>query len=124
MAKKKANGESKPAQASLAGMEDRALEELEAKAEEYASIRDDRMELTQKEVELNDELLDLMKKHKKAEYHHGDVHCWIKAKDERVKVKIGELTPKQRKKESSEVSGVAQAQEKGKENGAVSEEQA
>lgn len=109
MAEAKANGAAKPKQPSLKGMEDRALEELEAKAEEYADVRDNRMRLTTQEVELNDELLALMKKHKKAEYHHGDVHCWIKATDERVKVKIGEITPKQRKKESGEVSATAKA---------------
>jgi hypothetical protein len=102
---KKANG--KPKQATLKGMEDRALAALEAKAEEYAEVRDERMGLTAKESELNDELLALMKKYKKAEYHHGEVHCWVKATDEKVKVKIGEITPKQKKKESAEVSTAA-----------------
>lgn len=96
-----------PKQGTLSGMEDRALIALETKAEEYAEVRDERMELTEKESELNAELLALMKKHKKAEYHHGEVHCWLKATDERVKVKIGEITPRQKRKESAEVSTTA-----------------
>jgi len=107
--KAKTNSKPKPKQGSLPGLEDRALAELEALAEQYAEIRDDRMALNEKEVELNDELLALMKKHKKTEYHHGDVHCWIKATDERVRVKIGELTPKQKVKESKDA--VKQAEE-------------
>ena len=112
--KKKAPKKAKrtPRQGTLKGMEDRALQELEALAEEYAEIRDNRMELNEREVDLNDQLLALMKKHKKSEYHHGEVHCWIKATDEKVKVKIGELTPKQKKKETAEVpAGAAPAAE-------------
>jgi hypothetical protein len=104
-AEKKSNN--KPKQGTLAGMEDRALSALEAKAEEYAEVRDERMGLTEREGELNDELLALMKKHKKAEYHHGEVHCWVKATDEKVKVKIGEITTKQKRAESAGVSTVA-----------------
>jgi hypothetical protein len=89
-------------QASLPGMEDRAIAELEKLAEHYANIRDKRMVLTKQEVELNDDLLALMKKHDKTEYHHQDVHCWIKAKDERVKVKIGEIEIKQSKSKNGE----------------------
>ena len=113
MAKKQASTKGKtakkasPRQKALPGMEDRALAALEAKAEEYADIRDERMQLTEQESELNDELLALMKKHKKAEYHHGEVHCWVKATDEKVKVKIGEITPKQKKAESADVSTAA-----------------
>jgi hypothetical protein len=83
-----------PKQSALPGMEDRSLEELESKAEEYAETRDERMKLTTAEGELNDELLALMKKHKKVEYHHGDVHCWVQSIDEKVKVKIGDLPAK------------------------------
>jgi glutamyl/glutaminyl-tRNA synthetase len=115
MAKKKAspkNGVEKkakkgPKQGTLTGMEDRALSELESKAEEYAEVRDERMQLTEREGELNDDLLALMKKHKKAEYHHGEVHCWVKATDEKVKVKIGEITTKQKRAESAGVSTTA-----------------
>jgi hypothetical protein len=98
-AEKKSKG---PRQKPLPGMEDRALQELEAKAEEYAEVRDERMSLTEQESELNAELLLLMKKYKKSEYHHGDVHCWVKYTEEKVKVKIGELKPEQKTKPATE----------------------
>jgi hypothetical protein len=94
---KKANGKAEPPekrQGDLPGMEDRAIAALEALAEQYVDIRDKRMRLNEREVELNEELLALMKKHGKTEYHHDEVHCWIKATDEKVKVKLGELPAK------------------------------
>jgi len=39
-----------------------------------------------------------MKKHRKVEYHHGDVHAWREVTEEKVKVKIGELNPAKQKK--------------------------
>jgi len=78
----------------LPGMEDAGIVELEKLAEEYAEVRDERMALSKREGEMQDDLLALMKKHNKTEYHHEEVHCWIKAKEERVKVRIGELPEK------------------------------
>lgn len=81
----------KPRTPRLPGMEDAGIAELEKLAEKYADVRDQRMVLTKREAEMNADLLALMKKHGKTEYHHDEVHCWIKAKDERVKVKLGEI---------------------------------
>lgn len=81
----------KPRTPRLPGMEDSGIQELESLAEQYADVRDQRMVLTKREAEMNADLLALMKKHGKTEYHHDEVHCWIKAKDERVKVKLGEI---------------------------------
>lgn len=81
----------KPRTPRLPGMEDSGIKELEKLAEEYADVRDHRMQLSKREVELQELLLGVMKKFQKTEYHHDEVHCWIKAKDERVKVKIGEM---------------------------------
>lgn len=86
----------------LPGMEESGIKELEKTAEDYADVRDNRMQLTKQEKELNQTLLALMKKHGKAEYHHDDVHCWIKAKEERVKVKIGEIEDEEGGEEESE----------------------
>src|ERR1035438_315750 len=85
-------------------MEDAAISELEAMAEDYAEVRDKRISLSKREGDMQDDLLRLLKKHKKVEYHHLDVHIWIVAVDEKVKVKIGELKPKktERKIEKSE----------------------
>lgn len=78
----------KPRQARLPQMEDPAIEELEDKAEEYADIRDQRMELTPIESKLNDELLTLMKKHGKTTYKHAGIDCKIVVESEKVRVKI------------------------------------
>ena len=110
MAKKKAVARAKhatlkkPKQSRLPGMEDAAIQELEAMAEEYAEVRDERIGLSKREGDMQDDLLALLKKHKKTEYHHLDVHIWLVAVDEKVKVKIGELKPakKERKIEKSE----------------------
>ena len=94
----------KPKQNRLPGMEDSSIEELESMAEHYANIRDKRIALSKNEGELQDDLLTLLKKHKKVEYHHLDVHIWLVAVDEKVRVKIGELPvkKKERKIEKSE----------------------
>ena len=103
-AKAKEAAPKKPKQSRLPGMEDAAIEELESLAEHYANIRDKRIALSKNEGELQDELAALLKKYKKTEYHHLDVHIWIVAVDEKVKVKIGELPvkKKERKVEKSE----------------------
>ena len=88
----------KPKQSRLPGMQDSAIEELESLAEHYATIRDKRIALSKNEGELQDDLLTLLRKHKKTEYHHLDVHIWIVAVDEKVKVKIGELAPKRKER--------------------------
>lgn len=84
----------KPKQQDLPGMEDRALKPLENLAEQYADVRDQRMELTRQETQMSSDLLAMMKKYEKLEYHHGEVHIWVKTIEEKVKVKIGEIPAK------------------------------
>jgi hypothetical protein len=72
----------------LPGMEDPAIEELEDCAREYANTRDDRMLLLGKEVELKEDLLNLMKKHKKTVYLHDGVEIKIVHEKEAIKVKV------------------------------------
>jgi hypothetical protein len=81
----------KPRQARLPEMEDPAIEELEAKAEQYASIRDQRIALNAQEKPLKDGLLDLMKKNKKTHYHRDGVSIDIVTEKETVRVKIKKL---------------------------------
>jgi len=92
--KKVVQVKSKPKQQDLPGMEDRALKPLENLAEQYADVRDQWMELTRQEVQMSADLLALMHKYEKTEYHHGEVHIWVKVTDEKVKVKIGEIPAK------------------------------
>jgi hypothetical protein len=78
----------KPRQPRLPEMEDPAIEELESAAEEYASVRDRRMALTEDEVAVKEELLDLMHRHNKTKYFHNGVEIRVVPSDETVKVKI------------------------------------
>ena len=77
----------KPKQTSLAGMEDRAISEIEIAAEEYVEIRDERMEMTKKEVEARSVVAETMRKHKKSQYHRNGLTITISSGDEKVKVK-------------------------------------
>jgi hypothetical protein len=72
----------------LPQMEDPEIEELEAAAEEYASIRDQRIALTPQEHQLKETLLGLMKKHKKTNYLHDGYDIKIVSEKETVRVKI------------------------------------
>lgn len=78
----------KPRQARLPTMEDRAIEELEDSAENYADVRDQRMELTREESRLKDELLGLMKKHKKTSYVHDGFDIKVIVESEKLRVRI------------------------------------
>lgn len=78
----------KPRQARLPQMEDAQIEELEAAAEQYASIRDERIALNQDEHKLKEELLTMMKKNNKERYHRDGVEIRLVHESETVKVKI------------------------------------
>jgi hypothetical protein len=82
------NAKKQPKQARLKGMEDPKIAELEVAAEEYADVRDRRMELTKEEVSTQGELLRLMKKHGKTTYHHEGYDLKIVAEKEKVRVRI------------------------------------
>lgn len=78
----------KPRQARLPQMEDPEIEELESKAEEYADIRDQRMELTPVETRLKNELLGLMEKHNKTSYVHDGFDIKVIVESKKVKVRV------------------------------------
>jgi len=78
----------KPRQARLPEMEDAAIEALEVLAESYASIRDQRQELTTEEVRLKNELLDAMHKENKTSYVHSGVEIRVIVEKEKVRVRI------------------------------------
>lgn len=75
-------------QKALPGMEDRSIKELGEKCREYAKVRDKRQDLTRREVELQADLLGLVKKHKLKNYDYDGVHATLVAEVEKVKVKI------------------------------------
>lgn len=72
----------------LPGLEDPKIEALEAKALDYAEVRDQRMALSSQEIELKKDLLDLMKAQKKEHYKRGTIEINIVHESENIKVKV------------------------------------
>ena len=75
-------------QQQLPEMEDNKIAVLEDHALSYAEVRDERMGLSKREVELKGKLLDLMKVQKKEHYHRGNIKIDIVHEKENVKVKV------------------------------------
>lgn len=78
-------------EAALPGMEDHVIQPLEQGAQQYADLRDTRIELDKEESELKTALLKLMKQHGKTIYRHGGVTIRVIAGEEDVKVKVAPL---------------------------------
>lgn len=95
----------------LPGMEDAGIKELESIAEQLADVRSERIRLSKEEGTLQDDLLAVMKKHRKIEYHHEDVHVWVTASEVKVKVTIGEVTPTKEKKMKEETASIKELEE-------------
>ncbi len=77
-----------PKQKRLPGMEDAEIQELEALAEEYDDIKNQRVALSAKEVPLKKKLLDIMKANNKTKYTRDGVEVELVVEEETVKVKI------------------------------------
>jgi hypothetical protein len=77
-----------PRQQPLPEMGDAKIEVLEDKALEYAEVRDSRIGLSSREVELKGQLLDLMKAQKREHYHRGAIKIDIVHEKENIKVKV------------------------------------
>lgn len=65
-----------------------AIPELEELGHEYAGVRDERMELTRREVELKERLLEAMKRNDLSAYRYQDIEMEIVPGKEKVKVKV------------------------------------
>ena len=78
----------KSKQARLPQMDDPVIEEIEAAAEKYVDIRDQRMALTDQEVDRKGLLLTLMKRHDKTHYKRNGVEVSVVVEKEKVKVKV------------------------------------
>jgi|SRR5215831_2442290 len=78
----------KPKAQSLPGMEDHAIKSLDELAESYAALRDERMELTQREHDLKTTLMKTMKKLGRTHYKHGDHEITIVPGEDDCKVRI------------------------------------
>ena len=69
-------------------MDDPKIEELEGLAEDYAEVRDERMELSTRESNLTKDLLSAMKRLKRESYVHEGISIKIIHEKENVKVRI------------------------------------
>ena len=78
----------KAKQEDLPGMENRQIPDLDEAAREYAEGRDERMEMTRKEVELKTNLIEMMHKHKKKTYIYDGIEIELVPEGEKVKVKV------------------------------------
>lgn len=81
----------KPRQPDLPGMEGRGIRELEDKANELDDAQTQKKEYSSLCTLRNDELVSLMKKHGKTEYHHKTVHIVLPDQKQKAKVTIGEI---------------------------------
>ena len=85
---KKSSGKKRAKQADLPGMEQREIRALQDAAHEYAEVRDERQELTKREVALKTKLLSVMKENKLEKYRYQDVEIRVVHEEETIKVRI------------------------------------
>lgn len=77
-------------QARLPGMEDSAIEEIEAAAHAYKSTMNRRLSVLRQEVDQGNTLLALMKKHGKKTYRRDGLLVTTVETKEKVRVKVGD----------------------------------
>lgn len=92
-AKKKQNKAAAPAkkgprQASLPGLEDRAIRALNEAALDYDEVKKERMGLTEREVEAKELVRELMHKSKRTHYRYKNITIDLVPEGENVKVKV------------------------------------
>jgi hypothetical protein len=79
---------SKEAPPRLPTMEDSAIHELNQAALDYDEGRDERMEMTKREVELKTKLIALMHRHNRKTYVYEDIEIELIPEGEKVKVRV------------------------------------
>ena len=89
----------KPRQARLPGTAN-SIKELDELGLEYAAIRDERMALTKKEVDLKGRVHQAMRDHKITTYKYGEIEIEIVPGEEDVKVHVKK--PKEQRPEGAE----------------------
>ena len=77
-----------PRQEVLPGVGDEKVAAIESAALDYAEIRDERQELTKKEVALKTKLLDLMHAKKLKTYKRNGISVTVQMEEETVKVRV------------------------------------
>ncbi|MEW6212722.1 MAG: hypothetical protein AB1631_30635 [Acidobacteriota bacterium] len=81
-------------QQNLPEMEDskRRIPAIHNAAEKYVTARDERMALTEKEVETKKHLREVMRKYDLTHYQYEDLEVTIEVAEEKIKVKKAKLT--------------------------------
>ena len=92
-AKKKQNKAAAPAkkgprQASLPGLEDRAIRALNDAALDYDEVKKERMGLTEREVEAKERVRELMHGAKRKHYRYKNIQVDLEPEGEKVKVRV------------------------------------
>lgn len=77
-----------PRQTPLPGIGDEKINAIENAALDYAEIRDQRQALTQQEVDLKEQLLDLMHAKKLTEYKRNGISVKVVLEQDNVKVRV------------------------------------
>ncbi len=77
-----------PKTASLPGMENRGIAELDDLCREYDKVKKKRMDLTKREVELQADMLVVLKKNKLKHYAFDGIEADLVIEKEKVRVKI------------------------------------
>lgn len=82
-----------PRQSALPGMEDAKIAAIENLALDYAELRDERVALSAREVDLKQKLIDKMHALGKTEYKRNGVQVKLTVEKEGVKVRVKEEEP-------------------------------
>ena len=77
-----------PRQNQLPGMEDAKMARIENLAFDYAELRDERVALSAREIDLKTKLIDEMHKQKKTEYKRNGITVKLTVEKEGVKVRV------------------------------------
>lgn len=85
--KEAATKEPKPKQAKLAGMVPEPIAAVEKRAEALRDVRLERMDLTQREVKAQDDLLKAMREHKIKEYRLDNTIFVVTGGKDKIKMK-------------------------------------
>lgn len=80
-----------PKQVTIEGTERKAIPAIRKAAETYVEIRDERMELTEREVEANEKLVQVMTKHDVVDYTDEDAQIRVTIRETKTKAKVATI---------------------------------
>lgn len=81
----------KATQTTIEGTQRKAIPAIRKAAETYVEIRDERMELTEREVEANEKLVAIMTKHDVSDYTDEDAQFRVTIRETKTKAKVATI---------------------------------